>query len=107
MSRRGGAFFALVSGLLHFTRASHGAVLKSGASMSDSGTEPKSRPRFVAGAVCPSCGAVDRMVIDVNADHRRCVACEFVEARPDAPAEQPVTRVTRASARRVETPAEA
>ena len=75
--------------------------------MSDSGTEPKSRPRFVAGAVCPSCGAVDRMVIDVNADHRRCVACEFVEARPDAPAEQPVTRVTRASARRVETPAEA
>ena len=66
--------------------------------MSDSGTEPKSRPRFVAGAVCPNCGAVDRMVIDANAERRRCVACEFVEARPDAPAEQPVTRVTRASA---------
>jgi len=75
--------------------------------MSDSGTEPKSRPRFVAGAVCPNCGAVDRMVIDANAERRRCVACEFVEARPEAPAEQPVTRVTRASARRVETPAEA
>ena len=75
--------------------------------MSDSGTEPKSRPRFVAGAVCPSCGVVDRMVVDANADHRRCVACDFVEARPDAPVEQPATRVTRASARRVETAAEA
>ena len=53
--------------------------------MSDSGTEPKSRPRFVAGAVCPNCGAVDRMVIDANAERRRCVACEFVEARPEAP----------------------
>lgn len=75
--------------------------------MSDSGTEPKSRPKFVAGAVCPSCGAVDRMVIDANADHRRCVACDFIETRPEGPGALPVTRVTRASARRVETPAEA
>ena len=75
--------------------------------MSDSGTEPKSRPRFVAGAVCPSCGAVDRMVIDAHTDHRRCVACDFIEARPKAPEALPATRVTRASARRVETPSEA
>jgi len=75
--------------------------------MSDSHPEPKQRPRFVAGATCPNCGAVDRMVIDPAVDERRCVACEFVEARPDGPTDLPPTRVTRASARRVETPAEA
>jgi hypothetical protein len=50
---------------------------------------------------------MDRMVIDGIADERRCVACGFVEARPDAGASMPPTRVTRASARRVETEAEA
>ena len=74
--------------------------------MSDSGSEPNQRPRFVAGAVCPSCKAMDRMVIDGVADERRCVACGFVEARPDASVSAPPTRVTRASARRVETEAE-
>ena len=74
--------------------------------MSDSGAEPKQRQRFIAGAICPHCGAVDRTVIDLVADQRRCIDCEFVEARPAGPTEVPVTRVTRASARRVETPAE-
>ena len=75
--------------------------------MSDSGSEPKQRPRFVAGAVCPSCQVMDRMVIDRTTDERRCIACGFVEARPDAGATMPATRVTRAAARRVETEAEA
>ena len=75
--------------------------------MSDSGSEPKQRPRFVAGAVCPSCQEIDRMVIDDSTDERRCIACGFVEARPDAGATMPATRVTRAAARRVETEAEA
>ena len=75
--------------------------------MSDSGSEPKQRPRFVAGAVCPSCREMDRMVIDDTTDERRCIACGFVEARPDAGATMPATRVTRAAARRVETEAEA
>ena len=75
--------------------------------MSDSNSEPKQRPRFVAGAICPSCQEMDRMVIDGAADERRCIACGFVEARPDAGASMPATRVTRASARRVETEAEA
>ena len=77
--------------------------------MSDSGSEPKQRPRFVAGAICPSCQEMDRMVIDGAADERRCVACGFGEARPDAGAgaSMPATRVTRASARRGETEAEA
>ena len=47
------------------------------------------------------------MVIDGAADERRCVACGFVEARPDVSASMPATRVTRAAARRVETEAEA
>jgi Zn ribbon nucleic-acid-binding protein len=47
------------------------------------------------------------MVIDGVTDERRCVACGFVEARPDADASMPATRVTRASARRVETEAQA
>ena len=75
--------------------------------MSDSSAEPKQRPRFVAGAVCPSCQEMDRMVIDGSTDERRCIACGFVEARPDAGATMPATRVTRAAARRVDTEAEA
>jgi len=74
--------------------------------MSDSSAEPKPRLRFIAGAVCPRCGAIDRTVIDEEADRRRCIECEFVEARPAAPVVVPATRVTRPSARRVETPAE-
>ena len=75
--------------------------------MSDSGSEPKQRPRFVAGAVCPSCQEMDRMVIDGSTDERRCIVCGFVAARPDAGATMPATRVTRAAARRVDTAAEA
>ena len=75
--------------------------------MSNSGSEPKQRPRCVAGAVCPNCQEMDRMVIDGSTDERRCIACGFVEARPDAGATMPATRVTRAAARRVDTEAEA
>jgi len=74
--------------------------------MSDSQPDTNQRPRFVAGAVCPSCQEQDRIVIDADADERRCVACGYVEARPVAPADLPSTRVTRAAARRVETPAD-
>jgi len=73
---------------------------------------PSTRRRFIAGAVCPSCSRVDRMVVDLDTDRRECVACGFNEARPTAASppgattgELP-TRVTRAAARRVETPAE-
>jgi hypothetical protein len=50
---------------------------------------------------------MDKIVIDLDTDQRECVACGFSEARPDAPARELPTRVSRASARRVETPAEA
>lgn len=65
------------------------------------------RPRrFIAGAVCPRCGLMDKIVVEVGGEERLCVSCGFTDARPeDAPAE-PRTRVTRGAARRVETPAE-
>lgn len=71
--------------------------------------EPPYRPRrrFIAGAVCPRCAAMDRLVVDLDTDRRECVACGFSEARPEPPAASEVpTRVTRASARRSETAAE-
>lgn len=69
---------------------------------------PPQRRRFIAGAVCPRCGVMDRIVVDLDSDQRECVACGFSESRPQGPAvgELP-TRVTRPAARRVETPAEA
>jgi len=75
------------------------------------------RRRFIAGAVCPRCARMDKIVVDLDTDQRECIACGFSEARPgmpaagepaprgDAVAEVP-TRVSRAAARRVETPAE-
>jgi hypothetical protein len=47
------------------------------------------------------------MVVDTNQDVRRCVACDFRESRPSDNLALPVTRVTRAAARRVETDADA
>lgn len=69
--------------------------------------------RYIAGAVCPRCGQMDKIVIDMETDQRECVACGFKEQRPSNPAasekaqalELP-TRVSRAVSRRVETPAE-
>ena len=65
--------------------------------------------RFIAGAVCPRCSAMDKIVVDLESDSRECVACGFVEDRPkdtERVASEVPTRVSRASARRVETEAE-
>lgn len=75
------------------------------------------RRRFIAGAVCPRCALLDKIVVDLDTDQRLCVSCGFSEDRPGIPASSPPgvfvqhlpelpTRVRRASARRVETPAE-
>ena len=66
------------------------------------------RRRFIAGAVCPRCGEMDKIVVDLDSDARECVACDFSEGRPqDSTGNQELpTRVSRAAARRVETPAE-
>lgn len=67
-----------------------------------------SKRRFIAGAVCPRCGAMDKIIVDLETDFRECVACGFNEARPtDGGSVQEVpTRVSRGAARRVETEAE-
>jgi uncharacterized metal-binding protein (TIGR02443 family) len=63
--------------------------------------------RFIAGAVCPRCAAMDKLVVDLESDRRECVACGFSEARPaDTQAKEIPTRVSRAAARRVETPSQ-
>ena len=48
-------------------------------------TDPKfAKRRFVAGAVCPQCRALDRLVLESSSDgaeqRRRCVACGFSES---------------------------
>ena len=66
------------------------------------------RPRrFIAGAVCPRCGLMDKIVVEVGGEERLCVSCGFSDARPEDSPVEPGTRVTRGVARRVETPAEA
>lgn len=39
----------------------------------------QTKKRFVAGAVCPRCGLMDKIVIYRNADkeYRECVSCDF------------------------------
>lgn len=73
------------------------------------------RRRFIAGAVCPRCALMDKIVVDLDTDQRECVACGFVEDRPgntstvvqdeNAGSELP-TRVSRPAARRMDTAAE-
>ncbi|MEM1144972.1 MAG: YheV family putative zinc ribbon protein [Pseudomonadota bacterium] len=65
------------------------------------------RRRFIAGAVCPRCGEMDKITINLETDRRECVACDFSESRPEpGPVSELHTRVNRASARMVETKAE-
>ena len=69
--------------------------------------DSSSRRRFIAGAVCPRCGLLDKIIVNLDTDQRECVSCDFTEARPPAPpASEVPTRVSRAAARRVETPAQ-
>ena len=49
---------------------------------------------------------MDRLVVDMETDERSCVDCGFKEKRPQQVSEEPTTRVTRGSARLVETAAE-
>ena len=65
------------------------------------------RRRFIAGAICPGCGQIDKIFVDSEEDQRRCVSCGFSEDRPQGKAEELSTRVSRPAARRVETPSEA
>jgi uncharacterized metal-binding protein (TIGR02443 family) len=37
------------------------------------------RRRFIAGAICPKCGALDRIVLEDDDRRRRCIACGFTD----------------------------
>ena len=61
--------------------------------------------RFIAGAVCPQCRALDRLVLESCGDgveqQRRCVACGFnetMEATGGPPAIVPRARFERSQA---------
>lgn len=62
--------------------------------------------RFIAGAVCPRCGLMDKLVVEVGGSDRECVSCGFRDSRPVEVSRELTTRVNRPAARRVETPAE-
>ncbi len=57
--------------------------------------------RFIAGAVCPRCGEMDKLVVDSETDERECVRCGYSDQRPSATPSELRTRVNR-PARRVE-----
>lgn len=62
--------------------------------------------RFIAGAVCPRCGLMDKLLVDTETEVRECVSCGFSEPRPKDPVTELATRVNRPAARLVETRAE-
>ena len=52
--------------------------------------------RFIAGALCPGCGAMDKLVLFVGSGEQRreCVSCGYRDSLADAPApSEPSTRV--------------
>ncbi|MCV6604316.1 MAG: YheV family putative metal-binding protein [Porticoccaceae bacterium] len=58
------------------------------------------RPRFIAGAVCPRCREMDKIVAYKEGDDnfRECVSCGFKEQlRLQAPARELDTRVNRSA----------
>lgn len=62
--------------------------------------------RFIAGAVCPRCGLMDKLMVDSDVQLRECINCGFQDPRPQQVVSEPATRVNRPAARLVETPAE-
>ena len=51
------------------------------------------RRRFIAGAVCPKCGVMDRLVLDGSDGRRLCVACGYEDALETARRQEPRSRL--------------
>lgn len=53
--------------------------------------------RFIAGAICPQCQAVDRLVVEEveGTARRRCVSCGFSDVPPAGPEVTLPTRFVR------------
>ncbi len=57
--------------------------------------------RFIAGAVCPQCGLVDKLVLYVGSPEQRreCVGCGYQDnLKDDEVSAEPATRVNQARA---------
>ena len=54
-----------------------------------------SRPRFIAGAICPQCGRMDRLQIhsEDGVRIRRCVACGYRDGLPVVQTPAPKSRL--------------
>ena len=53
------------------------------------------KKRFIAGAVCPRCGEMDKLVVDLEGNHRECVSCGYTDERPKQAQSELRTRVNR------------
>lgn len=53
--------------------------------------------RFIAGAVCPECRAVDRIVLEQEGalQRRRCVSCGYTDTLVGRTPAEPPTRLSR------------
>ena len=70
-------------------------------------TDKRTLRRFIAGAVCPECRAMDRIVVEEQDGERRrrCVSCGFTDTIGSAAAAAPPTRFTRRTTSLDEPPA--
>jgi uncharacterized metal-binding protein (TIGR02443 family) len=61
-------------------------------------SEQRPKGKFIAGAVCPACQAMDRIVITGDAENgeRRCVACGYSDSTAPASGTLPGTRFSKA-----------
>ncbi|MGE0625083.1 MAG: YheV family putative zinc ribbon protein [Pseudomonadales bacterium] len=57
------------------------------------------RARFIAGAVCPACGAMDRLQVfgEGDARRRRCVSCGHEDTLPATASQSPRSRLDAAA----------
>ena len=53
------------------------------------------KKRFIAGAVCPRCGEMDKLVVDLEGDSRECVSCGYADQRSSQVQSELRTRVNR------------
>lgn len=51
--------------------------------------------RFIAGAVCPGCRAMDRIVVETvdGRERRRCVDCDYRDEKSTGTGSEPRTRL--------------
>lgn len=56
--------------------------------------------RFIAGAICPECRIIDRIVVEMHEGmrRRRCVSCGYVDSLASGTTIAPSTRFSRRAA---------